>query len=79
VPCYSEGSWLETRRIGSLEVLLAGLGCNNLGMGLDSDRSARVIDAALVAGITFFDHVGRAAEDRLRRLNTDRIDLCQLS
>lgn len=46
---------METRRIGSLEVSFAGLGCNNFGMGLDSDRSARVIDAALDAGITFFD------------------------
>jgi aryl-alcohol dehydrogenase-like predicted oxidoreductase len=114
---------METRRIGSLEVSLAGLGCNNFGMGLDSARSARVIDAALDAGITFFDtadiygstesevflgralagrrdnvvvatkfgmriddrrqgakpdYVGRAAEDSLRRLNTDRIDLYQL-
>jgi aryl-alcohol dehydrogenase-like predicted oxidoreductase len=70
---------LETRRIGSLEVSLAGLGCNHFGMGLDSDRSAGEIDAALDAGITFFDHVGRAAEDSLRRLNTDWIDLYQLS
>jgi aryl-alcohol dehydrogenase-like predicted oxidoreductase len=46
---------METRRIGSLEVSLVGLGCNNFGMGLDYDRSARVIGAALGAGITFFD------------------------
>ena len=114
---------METRRIGSLELSLAGLGCNNFGMGLDYDRSARVIGAALDAGITFFDtadiygstesevflgralagrrddaivatkfgmrvdderqgakpeYVRRAAEDSLRRLNTDRIDLYQL-
>jgi aryl-alcohol dehydrogenase-like predicted oxidoreductase len=114
---------METRRIGSLEVSVVGLGCNNFGMVLDYDRSARVIDAAIGAGITFFDtadiygstesetflgralagrrdhvaiatkfgmrlddqrqgakpdYVRRAAEDSLRRLNTDRIDLYQL-
>ena len=114
---------MDTRRIGSLEVSLVGLGCNNFGWGLDDARSAGVIHAALDAGVTFFDtadiygstksevflgralaarrnsvviatkfgmkvddkrqgakpdYVKRAAEDSLRRLGTDRIDLYQL-
>ena len=114
---------LETRRIGSLEVSVAGLGCNNFGWRIDYDATAAVIHAALDAGITFFDtadiyggtrseefigqalgtrrdeiviatkfgmavdhqrrgarpeYVKQAAEDSLRRLRTDRIDLYQL-
>jgi aryl-alcohol dehydrogenase-like predicted oxidoreductase len=114
---------METRRIGSLDVTLVGLGCNNFGGRLDEERSVAVIDAALDAGINFFDtadiyggtrseeiigralrgrrdrvilatkfgmplddtrkgasaaYVKRAAEDSLRRLQTDRIDLFQL-
>jgi aryl-alcohol dehydrogenase-like predicted oxidoreductase len=46
---------METRRIGSLEVSLVGLGCNNFGRRLDAHQTAAVVDAALEAGITFFD------------------------
>ena len=46
---------METRRIGSLTVSVAGLGCNNFGMGLDYKSSEAVVRAALDAGITFFD------------------------
>lgn len=48
---------LPTRRLGDsgLEVSLAGLGCNNFGRRLDLDGTAAVLDAALAAGITFFD------------------------
>ena len=28
---------VETRRVGSLEVSVAGLGCNNFGMRIDED------------------------------------------
>jgi aryl-alcohol dehydrogenase-like predicted oxidoreductase len=114
---------LETRRIGSLEVSLVGLGCNNFGWRIDADASAATVNAALDAGINFFDtadiygagaseqflglalgrrrehvliatkfgmkmdeqrhgarpeYVRQAAEDSLRRLGTDRIDLYQL-
>jgi aryl-alcohol dehydrogenase-like predicted oxidoreductase len=114
---------LEIRRIGSLEVTLAGLGCNNFGWRIDDRAAAEVVDAAIDAGINFFDtadvygegrseeflgralagrrrqvliatkfgmklddqrsgarpeYVLRAAEDSLRRLNTDCIDLYQL-
>jgi len=114
---------MEKRRIGSLEVTVAGLGCNNFGGRMDAERTAAVVNAALDAGINFFDtadiyggtkseeflgralagrrneaiiatkfgariddsrrgagasYVRRAAEDSLRRLGTDRIDLYQL-
>jgi aryl-alcohol dehydrogenase-like predicted oxidoreductase len=114
---------METRQIGSLDVSLVGLGCNNFGVRLDAASTAQVVDAAIDAGITFFDtadiygktlseeflgralkgqrdrviiatkfgmpvddrrkgaapaYVRQAAEDSLRRLDTDYIDLYQL-
>ncbi len=114
---------MQTRRIGSLEVSAAGLGCNAFGGRIDENRTREVVAAALDAGITFFDtadlyggtlseeylgralgrrrddvviaskfggrideqrtgggrpeYVAQAAEDSLRRLRTDRIDLYQ--
>ena len=46
---------MDMRKLGSLEVSLVGLGCNNFGMGIDEERSAAVVHAALDAGINFFD------------------------
>ena len=114
---------MHTRPIGSLQVSIIGLGCNNFGARLDAAGTAAVVHAALDAGITFFDtadiyggtrseeylgraldgrrdevviatkfgmtvdehrrgarpeYVRQAAEDSLRRLGTDRIDLYQL-
>ena len=114
---------MRTRRIGSLAVSVVGLGCNNFGWRIDEAATRRVVDAALDAGITFFDtadiyggtkseeflgralgsrrggvviaskfgmevapgkkgarpeYVTQAAEDSLRRLGTDHIDLYQL-
>jgi aryl-alcohol dehydrogenase-like predicted oxidoreductase len=46
---------MRTRRIGSLEVSVVGLGCNNFGGRLDAPATAQVVGAALEAGITFFD------------------------
>jgi aryl-alcohol dehydrogenase-like predicted oxidoreductase len=46
---------MECRRIGSLEVSIIGLGCNNFGGRLDASATSRVVHAALDAGITFFD------------------------
>src|SRR5919109_4697539 len=45
---------MDTRRIGSLEVSMVGLGCNNFGRRLDAGGTAAVVNAALDAGITFF-------------------------
>jgi aryl-alcohol dehydrogenase-like predicted oxidoreductase len=38
-----------------LEVSRVGLGCNNFGGRLDLERTRAVVDAALDAGVTFFD------------------------
>jgi aryl-alcohol dehydrogenase-like predicted oxidoreductase len=46
---------MRTRRIGSLEVSVIGLGCNNFGGRIDAEKSADVVFAALDNGITFFD------------------------
>jgi aryl-alcohol dehydrogenase-like predicted oxidoreductase len=48
---------VRTRRLGSsdLEVSVVGLGCNNFGGRTDEVASRAVIDAALDAGVTFFD------------------------
>jgi aryl-alcohol dehydrogenase-like predicted oxidoreductase len=115
---------METRRIGSLEVTVVGIGCNNFGSRIDEQAADAVVHAALDNGINFFDtadiygathseeflgralgtrrdeaivatkfgmridddrpggasasYIRRAAEDSLRRLGTDRIDLYQL-
>jgi aryl-alcohol dehydrogenase-like predicted oxidoreductase len=114
---------VEKRKIGSLEVSLAGIGCNNFGWRIDADGTAAVVNAAIEAGINFFDtadiygagqseeylgralkgrrgqvliatkfgmkmadgkegakpaYIRQAAEDSLRRLGTDYIDLYQI-
>jgi aryl-alcohol dehydrogenase-like predicted oxidoreductase len=46
---------MEKRRIGGLEVSLAGLGGNNFGKRADERATREVVDAALDAGITLFD------------------------
>jgi aryl-alcohol dehydrogenase-like predicted oxidoreductase len=46
---------MDTRRIGALEVSVAGLGGNNFGRRLDAAGVQRVVDAALEAGVTLFD------------------------
>jgi len=111
---------MEMRRIGQLDVSVVGVGCNNFGWTIDYDKASQVVDAALDAGINFFDtadiygkrqseeflsralgnrrhraviatkfgmdvdgslksgrpeYARQAAEDSLRRLGTDHIDL----
>lgn len=46
---------MRTLQIGVLEVSVVGLGCNNFGMRIDVDQSKRVVDAAIDAGINYFD------------------------
>ena len=46
---------MERRRIGALQVSLAGLGCNNFGTRLDADGTREVVTAALEMGVTHFD------------------------
>ena len=46
---------MDKRRIGTLEVSVVGLGCNNFGWRIDAAATARVVEAALDAGINFLD------------------------
>jgi aryl-alcohol dehydrogenase-like predicted oxidoreductase len=46
---------METRKLGSLDVSVVGLGCNNFGMRMDEAQTKAVVDAAIDAGINFFD------------------------
>jgi aryl-alcohol dehydrogenase-like predicted oxidoreductase len=48
---------MKTRRLGNsgLKVSEVGLGCNNFGMRIDAAQTQAVIDAAIEAGINFFD------------------------
>jgi aryl-alcohol dehydrogenase-like predicted oxidoreductase len=49
------GKGMEKRKIGSLEVPVVGLGCNNFGWRIDAAATARVVDAALDQGVNFLD------------------------
>jgi aryl-alcohol dehydrogenase-like predicted oxidoreductase len=46
---------MPVRQIGSLDVSLVGLGCNNFGGRIDERQSIEVVEAALDAGINLFD------------------------
>jgi len=46
---------MEYRKLGSLNVSLVGIGCNNFGWRTDAAGTASVVDAALESGINFFD------------------------
>ena len=65
-------------KIGSLEVSVVGVGCNNFGMRIDEDRSKTVVDAALDAGVTLFDtadlYGGGKSEEFLGRALASRRD-----
>src|SRR5689334_1007098 len=65
-------------KIGSLEVSVAGIGCNNFGMRIDEDQSRAVVDAAIDAGVTLFDtadlYGGGKAEEFLGRALGSRRD-----
>jgi aryl-alcohol dehydrogenase-like predicted oxidoreductase len=48
---------MKLRRLGAsgLKVSEVGIGCNNFGMRIDADETQGVVDAAIEAGINFFD------------------------
>lgn len=62
---------MEMRRIGSLSVSVVGLGCNNFGGRLDESGTVAVVNAAVDAGINFFDtadvYGGTKSEEYLGR------------
>lgn len=69
---------MEHRRIGSLDVSVVGLGCNNFGGRLDYTRTLAVVDSALESGINFFDtadiYGGTRSEEFLGRALEGRRD-----
>ena len=70
---------MDFRSVGSLEVSVAGLGCNNFGMRIDEAASKDVVDAALDAGVNHFDTAdiygkGRSEEFLGRALGSRRGD-----
>jgi aryl-alcohol dehydrogenase-like predicted oxidoreductase len=59
---------VESRRIGSLEASVIGVGCNNFGGRIDETRTREVIDTALDEGINFFDTADMYADGRSEEL-----------
>jgi aryl-alcohol dehydrogenase-like predicted oxidoreductase len=71
---------MPIRQIGSLDVSLVGLGCNNFGGRTNESQSTAVVRAALDAGINFFDtadiYGGTRSEEILgAALGRDRADV----
>lgn len=46
---------MQSRKIGSLDVSIVGVGCNNFGPRIDASQTKIVVDAAIESGINFFD------------------------
>src|SRR3954463_12643602 len=59
---------MEHRNIGSLSVSVVGVGCNNFGARIDETRTREVVDAALDAGINFFDTADMYANGKSEEL-----------
>jgi aryl-alcohol dehydrogenase-like predicted oxidoreductase len=59
---------VEKRRIGSLEVSVVGVGCNNFGGRIDEAHTEEVIKAALDQEINFFDTADMYADGRSEEL-----------
>lgn len=53
---------MRTAKLGELDVSAIGLGCNNFGRALDAEGSAAVVNAALEAGVTYFDTASNYGE-----------------
>ncbi|MEX1126542.1 MAG: aldo/keto reductase [Acidimicrobiia bacterium] len=53
---------MRTALLGNLQVSVVGLGCNNFGRALDAEQSARVVHAALDAGMNHFDTASNYGE-----------------
>jgi len=59
---------VEIRKVGSLPVTVVGIGCNNFGSRIDEQRSHEVVNAALDAGINFFDTADMYANGKSEEL-----------
>jgi aryl-alcohol dehydrogenase-like predicted oxidoreductase len=76
---------MEQRKLGDLDVSVAGLGCNNFGRRLDLEGTRAVVDAAIEAEVTFFDTAdiygseGGASEALLGQVLEGRLDQVTLA
>lgn len=52
------------RTIGSLSSSVLGIGCNNMGRGLDQKATQEIVDTALECGINYFDTADKYGETR---------------
>jgi aryl-alcohol dehydrogenase-like predicted oxidoreductase len=57
---------MDMRSIGSLQVSVVGLGTNNFGFLMEESDVPPVVDAALAAGINFFDTADSYLESEVR-------------
>ena len=57
---------MDMRAIGSLNVTVIGLGTNNFGFGMSAEAVPPVVNAALDAGINFFDTADSYGESEIR-------------
>jgi aryl-alcohol dehydrogenase-like predicted oxidoreductase len=51
----TEQNKMERRRIGSLQVSVVGLGCNNFGWRIGKEETREVLAASIDAGVNFLD------------------------
>lgn len=74
---------MNKRKIGTLDVSLVGLGCNNFGGRIDEAPTRAVVDAALEAGITLLDtadiYGGTRSEEFLGSILNGRRDTVVLA
>jgi aryl-alcohol dehydrogenase-like predicted oxidoreductase len=59
---------VKQRNIGSLSVTVVGIGCNNFGGRIDEKSAQEVVNAALDAGINFFDTADTYANGKSEEL-----------
>jgi len=59
---------VQKRKIGSLEVSVVGVGCNNFGMRIDEARTKEVLEGALGSGVNFLDTADTYANGRSEEL-----------
>jgi aryl-alcohol dehydrogenase-like predicted oxidoreductase len=59
---------VDKRKIGSLEVSVVGVGCNNFGGRIDEAHTQEVVEASLEQGINFFDTADMYADGRSEEL-----------
>ncbi len=52
------------RKIGTLSTSVLGIGCNNMGRGLDQNATQEIVDTALDSGINYFDTADKYGETR---------------